>query len=58
MRAATERFIKANDESPVVIGNANVAGGGGRYKLDDGRWFNLSLAVCRELPDGYPRWKL
>lgn len=60
---AVAAFIKANDISRVVEGWANQPdprkpGGGGTYKLDDGRSFRLTLAQCRLLPDGYPKWKL
>lgn len=63
MRAKTVEFMKANDESPVVIGAVNEPDPskppkGARYELADGRKFNLGLATCRELPEEYPRWKL
>lgn len=55
MRDATRQFIEANDKRPVIAGSANE-NGGGRYKLSDGKWRSLSLAACRELPEGYPKW--
>ena len=56
---ATKKFIKANDKSPVVEGSAIGRGGeGGRYTLKDGTHFRLPVEVCRELPEGYPKWDI
>lgn len=57
MREATQRFIRANDQFPVIAGSARQQGGA-RYKLESGEWWTLSLAACRELPEGYPKWRL
>lgn len=52
-------FMAANDDSPVVSGAAIGNGGqGGVYTLADGRCYVMSGAICRALPEGYPRWKL
>lgn len=49
-------FMKANDASDVVEGSAKGPGRGGYYRLADGRVFELTVADCRSIPDGYPRW--
>jgi hypothetical protein len=54
-RETVQRFIEANDKSPVVQGHVPVKGGA-RYKLADGTWHTLSQVACRELPDNYPKW--
>lgn len=56
-------FMRANDESPVVEGWVHYPDpcqnkGGGGYRLDDGRVFNLNVEDCRSLPEQYPRWRL
>ena len=54
-------FMEANDLSPVVEGwahfpNPSENKGGGGYRLDDGRIFNLTAEDCRSLTKQYPRW--
>lgn len=57
MRDATQRFMQANDASPVVAGRVNPKGGA-IYTLHNGIKFNLGLATVRELPEDYPKWHL
>lgn len=49
-------FMKANKQSPVVVGEAIGIGGGQgcRYILEDGRAFRLSAEDCQSMP--VPRW--
>lgn len=51
-----EEFVRANAESPVVIGEVLGPNGGARYTLDDGRRFTLSVEDCKSMP--HPRWDL
>lgn len=52
-----EEFMKANDKSIVIAGQAHGNGGkGGIYTLANGRKFDLSLEDCQSLPDEYPNW--
>lgn len=50
-----KRFIAANKESKVVSGYANEGGGGG-YRLEDGRSFDFTLEEARSIPAGLPDW--
>ncbi|KAA3518870.1 hypothetical protein GOZ96_05000 [Agrobacterium vitis] len=52
----TQAFMKANDESPVIIGAAK-RGGGGLYTLQNKQTFSLTLTEARSLPEEYPKWK-
>lgn len=52
---ATQDFMDANDQSPVVEGHV-LYKGGGRYKLADGSWHVLKKSECEELPEPYPKW--
>lgn len=57
MTAKSEKFVKENDLSPVIIGAAIGKGGeGGRYTLANGKRFVLNLQDCLDLPEGYPKW--
>lgn len=47
------QFMSANKESGVVSGHA-FNGGGGNYRLADGRSFDLTLEDMRSMP--MPRW--
>lgn len=59
MISKSQQFIKENDISPVVVGAAKGNGGeGAYYTLENGKRFSLSLQDCRDLPSGYPKWKL
>lgn len=56
-----ERFIAANDESPVVYGRAlepdpHRPAKGAVYRFQNGRELRLTAAQCRALPEGYPKW--
>ena len=54
-----EQFVAANNDSLVVSGAVlDMTKGGGRYRLENGRSFALSVDECRRLPTGYPKWKL
>ena len=58
-KALARKFVRANDESPVVAGRAIGEGGkGGVYTLENGNRYPLTVEACRLLPDGYPKWKL
>jgi hypothetical protein len=50
-------FIAANAESPVVSGRA-YDGGGGTYKLKNGRSFRFTLYESRSMANLQPRWDL
>lgn len=59
MTSPTEKartFMAANDESKVIAGHARL-GGGGTYRLQDGRFFDLTIEDARSLPGGYPKWQ-
>lgn len=61
--AKAAEFMAANDASPVVVGVAieqdpREPARGCRYQLKNGLRFTLGVAVCRALPEGYPRWDL
>lgn len=53
----SKKFIAANDRSLVVSASVRLQGGA-RYRLKDGSRFILTLAQCRGLPEGYPKWDL
>ena len=65
---AAAAFIAANAKSPVVEGEVKTIalpgkggmiehiGDGGRYRLKNGKWYDLSLEDCRSMP--MPRWDL
>lgn len=50
-------FLAANECSPVVFGQA-YEGGGGRYRLKDGKSFKFTLYESRCMGDVRPRWDL
>lgn len=52
-----QRFLKANEGSPVVAGSAHK-GGGGSYRLKDGRRFRFTLYESRCMADVAPRWDI
>lgn len=58
MNEQVRDFIRANDASPVVAGEAlDLNTGGGIYELASGTLFKLTRDECRALPEGYPKWK-